>query len=234
MTALRQSSLAAEGPLKVSKYLSIQLLVDTHEMQDLLSALPEFVVANGSSVSEPGQGCQAPEAFLEVYRGYISTLKAGEIPTAESYRSRFYDMWTVNTDLLYAIPVGEDKQVIKACKPVVQLQAHSIGYSPIDGKFRPMVLGADAIPWGIQISYPQVFQDPKTAEIHKVDASENFPNTQFFKEIQRWVRSHTIPTPFVVDGQRTNVPMRLGKDCLSWISGHPQLKAKGIGIEGAP
>lgn len=230
-TQLRQSSLETEGALKVSKYLSVQVLVDSDEMAQLIEALPVFVAANGSGLSPIGEGLASPQDFLDVYSHYIDTLKRGEVPSSSMYRSRFYDMWTLDTDLLYAIPVNDSQQVVKACRPVIQLQAHSLAYSSIDGKFRPMVLGADTIQWGVQFSYPQVFQDPKTAQIHKVDESPDFPNTALFKRLQRWVRQHSIPTPFVVDGKKTNVPMRLGKACASWIHQHPQLQAKGITVE---
>jgi hypothetical protein len=48
--------------------------------------------------------------------------------------------------------------------------------------------------------------------------------------MQQWVRSHTIATPFEVEGKKVNVPIRLGKECLSRINSHPQLQAKGLRV----
>jgi len=66
-----------------------------------------------------------------------------------------------------------------------------------------------------------------------VRESSEFPNTALYRSVQRWMRAHTIPTPFHVNGKKINVPMRLGKKCLPWISEHCQLKEKGIKVEQA-
>jgi hypothetical protein len=63
-----------------------------------------------------------------------------------------------------------------------------------------------------------------------VRETPQFPNTTLFKRLQQWVRSHTIATPFEVEGKKINVPIRIGKRCLNWIHVHPQLRAKGIRV----
>ena len=133
--------------------------------------------------------------------------------------------------MVYTVPVDGDRQIIKVKKPVIQMQAHRIGYSSLDGKFRPMVMGKESISWGIQFSYPQIYED--SGKVVKVNESDQFPNTARFKKMQRWMRRHTIPTPFLADGKRVNVPMRLGKQCLPWINTHPQLVEKNIGVSTA-
>jgi hypothetical protein len=67
--------------------------------------------------------------------------------------------------------------------------------------------------------------------VEAVKETPSFPNTVLFHQIQRWMRGATIPTPFLVDGKGVNVPLRLGKRCLSWINTHAQLKAKGIRVK---
>ena len=227
---LRESTPEQEGLLKVSKFLSLQVLIDDTEMEQLVASLPSFQIIAANGVTEQGKGEVNPKDFLQTHASYIDVLKNGELPDPKDYRARFYDSWTVDTDLLYAVPVGDRQQLIKSTKPLIQLQAHQIAYAQSDGRFRPMGMGKNAITWGIQFSYPQLYQDPKTQELEKVDQSERFPNTSLFRKLQQWVRKNTVPTPFEVDSKRSNVPMRLGKQCLEWINQHPQLREQGIRV----
>lgn len=228
---LRESTPQQEGVMRVSRFLSVQALLDTSEMEKLLTTLQPFHIVIGGAVSEKGKGEVSPTSFLAVYRDYVEALKAGKLPEETHYRERFSDFWTVDTDILYAIPVAGGSQVIRTTRPVLQLQAHSMSYSARDGKFRPHVLGKECIVWGIQFTYPQIYQDPKTGSIQKLGPKDDFPNALLFKNLQRSLRSLSTPTPFLVEGRRINVPMRLGKACRSWIHAHPQLKEKNITVE---
>lgn len=227
---LRESTLQEEGPLQVSKWLSLQMLLDGEEMASLLESCQPLIFC-GSAVVAKGKSQVFPEGFLHVYRDYVEELKQGRLPNEALYRQRFNDLWTLDTGMLYAISLQGDRELVKACGPVVQLQAHFLGYSSLDKRFRPMVMGKDAIAWGIQFSYPQIFQDNRTREILPIAVSPRFPNTALFRAIQRWIRKHTIPTPFVVNGELTHVPIRLGKECLTWINHHPQLQEQGISVK---
>lgn len=206
--------------LQASKYLKIQVLLDKEEMRHLLQTLgPAFFAV----VSEPvhaNEGVVSPEEFLEKYGDYLQTFKA---------ERRFFSSALSSTmEAFYSLPVGKEKILIKPIQPVVQLQAHQFFYSPLDGKFHPMVSSEESISWGIQFSYPQLYQDPKTRQVVKVGAA--FPNTPLFTALMKWMRNFTMPTPFEIDGKRINSPIRVGKKSLAWIKNHPQLKVKGIAI----
>lgn len=230
MDKLRISTVE-EAPLQTSKWLKTQVILDENEMRDLCNSLGGFYFFLCGSVCDQGEGELNKENFLKHYRDYITALQHGNLPDQASYRQWFSPVMTTTTEVLYAIPIGENKQLIRVAKPVVQLQAHHMGYSEIDGKFRPMVFGSDSIPWGIQFSYPQLFQDDATKEVMQVRHSPEFPNSPLFQSLQKWMRIHTIPTPFMVNGEAMNVPMRIGKACLPWINKHPQLQAKGIAVK---
>ena len=159
----------------------------------------------------------------------ISGFKEGFLDEV-LYRQTFSSVFTVSSDSVYALPVGTDRRLIRVSRPVIQLQSHALDYSPHDEKFRAMVFGIDSVLWGIQFSYPQLFLDSRTKEAKAVVENGEFPNTRFFHTLQRWIRHHTIPTPFFVEGKRINVPIRLGKECLSWINNHPQLIKKNIKV----
>lgn len=230
MISLRESSYQ-EPPLEASKWLSVCLLIDVDEMRDLLLAMQPCLLFISGSVVEKGEGDLSLESFLDVYRDYIERLKNGELPLSSHYQKPFSSVMTTSADVLFAVPVGGDRQIVRVAKPVVQMQPSNIDYSPLEKKFRANVFGPNTIPWGIQYSYPQLYHESQTKEIKKTNDSQEHPNTALFHILQKWVRGHTIPTPFYVDGKVIHAPFRLGKGCLSWINHHPRLIEKGIQVQ---
>ncbi|MBN4067405.1 hypothetical protein JYU14_04910, partial [Simkania negevensis] len=156
-TVLRESSLQKEGPLYVSKFSRVQLLVDREEMRSLLGSLNPFGIYAASGVVDRGSGEVCCEEFLAVYDSYVGALQAGSAPIHPQVRCRFSDYWSASSDALYAAVLPNGRELVKACRPVIQLQPHLLSYSPDDGVFRSMVMGPDSISWGIQFSYPQLY-----------------------------------------------------------------------------
>ncbi len=216
--------------MEASKWLKVQALVDASEMQDLFHTLGDFKIYVTGTITPRGEGSIGHAKFLEAYKSYVEDLKNRRIPDEGVYRHLFSSVFTISPEFVNVMPIGEERQLIKVLRPVIQLQAHHLDYSIHDGKFRPMVFGIDSVTWGLQFSYPQLFKDSISNEVLTVTENENFPNTRLFHDLQRWIRRQTIPTPFIVENKKINVPMRLGKQCLSWINEHPQLKAKRLTI----
>lgn len=215
---------------QASRWQTCQVLIDANEMQGLFDVLGNFWIIQISGAIPIGQEVIKKEDFLSVYSTYIAALKKGEVPSVvEQMRDYFSSAFTVDLNALYAVKVNQERCLVKIRKPVVQLQSHRFDYSSVDGKFRSMVFGYDSIQWGIQFSYPHLYQDDKM-EVFTVREDSQFPNTALFKKLQRWVRSHTIAVPFEVDGRKINVPIRLGRQCLPWINSHPQFSAKGLRV----
>lgn len=231
---LRQSS-SNEKPLQASKWLQVQVLLSKNELAGLFEfleiSLGNFLLFPCGVVCGKEQSDIAKNIFLNIYGNYVDNLCRGVIPDAAYYRSYFSPAMTVTPEALFTIPVGEDRQIIRIAKPVIQLQAHNMDYSNVDKKFHSMVFGIDSIPWGIQFSYPQLFQDNETRQVEIVKKTKTFPNTALFQLLQKWMRTNTIPTPFIAEGKGVNVPMRLGKECLSWINSHPLLVQKHIQVK---
>lgn len=233
-TSLREGSLQVEGPLLVSKAIKLPALLDESEMEmlinDLKSTFEQLSLFYVQGLCKKIEGEILFSDFLTTYKEYVGFLKEGKAPPLEYFRGIFSSIMTVSTDILYSLSVSDDKHLIKATKPIVQLQPHHLHYSKEDGEFRSMVFGEDSISWGIQFSYPQLYQDPHTQEIFDVKVTPQFVNTLLFRTLQKWMREHTVATPFLVDGKRINVFVRLGKRCFRWIDCHPQLQKHGIGI----
>lgn len=219
-----------ELPLQASKWLDQQLLIDCDEMRALLAALGDFEIFQVGMVCERDAGMLSKEQFLSGYEGYVDCLKQGIIPDEKIFRPFFSSVFTNSREHLFRILLENNRHIIRVEKPVLQLQVNRIAYSHADGKFRGMVFGKESILWGIQISYPQLFQDANTKEVFTVSDNGKFPNTSLFRKLQLYLRQHTIPTPFQVGSARVNVPMRLGKQCSSWINRHPHLVQANIQV----
>ena len=217
-------------PMQASKWLNAPLLLDTDEMQKLILDLGDFWIFKVQGVINKDQESLSTEQFLNCYSDYIKGLKQGRFEESPYMKSVFSSVWTTSLDALYSIPVREDQQLIKIDKPVIQLQSNRLTFSKSDGKFRSMTFGPGSIHWGIQFSYPQIYQDA-AYRVLSVKETPEFPNTLLFKNLQRWVRENTVPTPFLVEEQKTNVPIRLGKNCFSWINNHPHLIANHLRVE---
>ncbi len=216
---LRISTPTHEGVYQGSKYLKFQVLCDQHELSSLFDVLKPFWIYQLTGLNDGVPIDQ--DYFLKEYESWIEGLKMGRLPTDADLRRLLACAFTAEVDALWKQEVPGHRFIIKIAKPVVQVQAHFFTYSSIDGVFRPMTMGQESIFWGLQFSFPQIYQDPKTMELLEVDES---PNAELFQKIKQWVRDTTRATPFVVDGKKTNVPIRLGKNCFSWIDKHPQLK----------
>ena len=224
---LRRSTPKIEGVLQVSKWIKCAVLLDIEEMQDLLQVLGQIDFFIVSEPVQIGKERISSEMFLNGYSRYVEGLKRGEIPDPNVYRTLFSCSLSKTPAIFYAMDLSDGRALVKSIQPVIQLQAHYFFYSAVDGKFHSMVQGSDSISWGVQFSYPQLFQDPHTRKIAKVVGCEN---TSVFSTLMQWMRSHTLPTPFIVNKERTNSPIRTGKQALSWVHNHLQLKQKGITI----
>lgn len=230
MVNLKVSTPEAEGVLQVSKSLKFQVLLEGKEMRALFNALSPCWIGAVSGVVSLQEGLIPVPLFLEHYEGYVEALKKGELPLESSLRPYFSGAISSTPEAFYARDVGKGRYLVKAVQPVVQMQAHHFFYSTLDRQFHPLVLGKESVTWGLQFSYPQIVQNPQTGMIEKVDPAG--ATTKLFQTLRGWMRDFTRPTPFLVNGEKKVEPIRLGKECFSWISEHPQMRAKGIRVGG--
>ena len=167
------------------------------------------------------------DLFLSQWGTYIDGIAQGQCVDESFLRPCLSSIFTSDPSLVYAQVLSNGKYLIKSRRPVIQLQRHHFVFSDT---FHFGVMGEESITWGVSFSYPQLFLDPHTQQIGKVEKNEYFPNTELFTRLRRWVRDHTTPTPFIVEGERKNQPIRLGKNCFEWINNHPGLKGKNLHV----
>lgn len=225
---IKISSIAEEGVMQVSKSRKLPILIEVDEMKDLFAALGSFFIFDVSRPVSAESAVISQDKFIAAYAEYIQGIKTKSLIDETRVQPIFSSIFTCDLDLLYAIPLQGEKFLIKAKKPVVQLQRHHFVFSD---QFHSGVMGKESVTWGIQFSYPLIFLDPKTKMVAKVEKNPLFPNTEFFDRLSKWVRHHTMATPFIFEEKQMNEPMRLGKKCFPWINDHPGLVAKKLRVK---
>jgi len=217
---IRVSNPRSEGVYQGSKWLKVPVLCDAEELEALFD--DSFFIVPLTGLFD-GKVVDA-KRFLNVYAGWIEQLKQGMAPSDSQLREILACGWTETLDSMWLQEVPGKGFLAKISRPIVQVQAHYFSYSRIDRVFRSMSMGEGSIFWGLQFSFPQVFQDPKTMAIQSTGKHP------LFEKLRLWSRTYTRATPFLVDGEKTNVPIRIGKGCFPWIGRHPQLVAQGIRV----
>jgi hypothetical protein len=205
-----------------TKFLKIPFLVSRDEMACLMHALGDFeVLLLGKIVPSPKV---THEVFLNEYHDYVKAIKTGEIP------SRLNSFVWTNSGGVALQSFGEKGELARPKMPMLLLQPSHVNYQQETKEFKPISFGQNLISWGFQLSYPTLYQDPISGKIEKVLENEKFGNTPLFKIFQKWIRKNTSPTPFLIEETKVNVPLRLGKECFSWIQHHRQLNERGLRV----
>ena len=156
---LRISTPAVEGVYQGSKYLKCQVLCDKDELESLFSELQPCSLFLLSGLTD-GNPIKISN-FIQEYGSWIEGLKSGVAPVDSQLRTILAAGLTLDTDALWKQEVPGNRFLVKIANPVIQIQAHFFTYSPIDGVFRPNSMGQNSIFWGLQFSFPQIYQDPK-------------------------------------------------------------------------
>ena len=161
MNEPRISTPALEGQFQAAKWIKIQALVDETELA-LLFQEP-FLIYPLSGTFPRSAFPMKKETYLEIYKSWIDALKSNTVP--KENRDINAVAWMRSSDSLWLQQIPGDRYMAKPCEPFVQVQIHQMGYSDVDQEFRPMILSQNSIFWGLQFSFPQVYQDPKTMDL---------------------------------------------------------------------
>ncbi len=224
------SSAHASPQLQASKWMAQQALLDFSEMQELFAILEQPQLYLCGSLWTQEQFKEHKKVFLEFYQSYVEKLKNGEMPDLTQCRTYFSACLTETSDAVYLQDAQQEQYILRPKQPIIQLQHHTMNYSPHDEKMRSMVFGKDIISWGIQFSYPQMYLDTTTNTVKQTNEGSH-PNGSLFKTLQRWLRQHSLPITFIVEGKAIPTAIRLGKKCTEWIKNEPQLQKHQLQIQ---
>jgi len=200
------------GELRCSKWLRHAVLLEREEMKEFLRFLEPCLFISPVKIVHKENWQIREEDILASYEQYLRWIRSNpEIPPAE-LRKEFTLMLSPAVDSFYSLPVGADRFLIKARIPPVQIRMYHCFISSVDGKILPMAMNVDSFTFGLEISYPQIYEDRKTGEFKKVLLDKGFSATPLYKKISGWLRKHTKPAPIEIRGKKVMAPFRMGKE----------------------
>lgn len=214
------SSVEKEGIMRCSKWLRHAVLLSSEEMKSFLDSLGSFFLIPSAGLVSSENWQVTKEEFLLQYSSYIEWLQSSSELPSPSERKFFTLMLSTSLDDFYAVPTSSDRYVIKARRPVIQIQLYHCFISRFDGQIHPMALSPESFSWGIQISYPQIYEDPSTHQFSKVMLVKDFITTEVFKEMVQWFRKNTKPVSLEIRDQKIYAPFRIGKESTDLVSSH--------------
>ncbi|MDN3507681.1 MAG: hypothetical protein P0S94_02035, partial [Simkaniaceae bacterium] len=112
---LRISDRSLEGSYQVSHPLKFPLFLVRSEMESLLAALGQPLIAQTSKLVSEDEIYVSVEAFLDAYERYIT----GKMEADD--RAILSSVMTKNCDALYAMQQSDGRYLVRPCLPVMQL-----------------------------------------------------------------------------------------------------------------
>ena len=188
------------------------MLLEMDELLDLLTQIEPFELFQTNAIVDSAEPIEK-KVFLNQYEENLKKIKNDQKGIHTFNYSLAKDITSFEKKVL-----PNQKIILKQKKPCILVQNHSFFYSTIDHTFHSNAKSEESIDWGVQFSIPQIAQDPNTKEI--IDIKMN----PIFKTIQKWTRTHTKPTPFLIEAKKMNATFRIGHKCMPWIQKHSQLE----------
>lgn len=218
------STIEKEGDLHCSKWVKHAILLDKEEMESFWKVLDSSIMISPVQKVSKEKWQVSKEHFFAQYEKYLSWLRLEEEFPPPALRKEFTLMASSFVEAFYAVSVALDQFIIKARCPVIQIQTYHCFISKFDRKIYPMAMNADSFTYGLQISYPQIYEEPHTGKFKKMLLEKDFPNTILYKQIVQWLRNHTKPAIFFIGDKEEVAPFRVGKKDKDWMSDHKRFK----------
>lgn len=216
---------APKGGLMASKWLSLPLFITGEDLKDALDVLQDGILAPLGYLVDKECLEISKEIVLKSYAELLQSLLSGEALDRKKLRDLTLRIAFSEEDL-YAYQAGENRFMVYERKPAIHMQPLFLSYSSEEKKFRSKVLGGDQIFWGVEFSFPQIYQDPFS---QKMEESWNkTEGSKKFKLLQKWSRRATKPAKFIIGAEEITVPFRKSISLDFKDIHHPQLKDKGI------
>lgn len=197
-----------------SKWQKIEVLLDPVELERLLQYLSPLVILNTSGVIRREKISIQVDEFTCLYEKYIAMLQ-GKIQ-----RDRICLSYALSQRLenFSVVKLSSNKYICRMVQPDVQIQAYSFLLDEA-GKPLSQVFSEEAIPFGLQFSYPAIFQDTQTMEVFST-TKNGFAGWKLFSAIRSWIRSYTAPLPIRFQEKTIKLPIRTGRLAAAWLTSH--------------
>ncbi len=214
---------------RFAKWISFELLLHPEEMKDLLESFSGTLAFSLRKTAPLAEQRISFSSLLQDYKKYVLYLMNGEIPPVEFLQNgNLYPVFTEDPMTLSYYPYKESGN-IKMQKPSMPAKPVCLHFSPRDLSVRPVARNPEDILWGLQFSFPYLYQDSQTKKIETFRPS-SYPNHSLPKRMRSFIRERTVPTTFLYQSQKLTSSFRLGKKYLPYISKHPQLKRYSLSV----
>lgn len=209
-------------PYEISRARSQRALLDPEEMASLFQELDPFVLFRTAAKEVLPVKEDDRYEWLLLYKEYIEQLQKNEVGRAVLL-SAFI---SPSQESFYALFTPSKKIQIRPRSPVIQITHHTFSFNAEERQFYSQIFGTEAISWGLEWSFPLLFEDPLTKEVFKLTDPEAWPALALFKKWERWLREHTEPAKFLSQEKKVVAPFRIGKKAKSWAKGlkNPKLR----------
>lgn len=200
-----------------SKWQRLQVLLDPRELEKLIEYLSPLLILNTSEVIPQEKISLPVEELVRLYEKYIAMLQG------KSPRERISLSYALSTRIenFCAIKLSSNKYICRLVQPDVQLQVYSFLLND-SGKPLSQVFSSETVSFGLQFSYPAIFQDGLTSQVFST-TKNTFSGWKLWSSIRSWIRNHTFPLPICFQGKNMRLPIRLGQVAATWITSHIDL-----------
>jgi len=208
--------IASPMQMHCSKWIRHAVLFDIDELEQWMELLSScYFFSPVYRVSSSHWQVEKTQLWKE-YNKYLDWIASQNTIPSLSLRNNFTLLISDVLDDFYAVRAGEDQYFIRARRPVLHMQLFHCFFSFLDQKFHPMAMHEDSFTFGLQLSYPQFYEDPDTGVFHKVLLEDSFSMTSMYRRLAKWLRHHTTPVVIRKGEEKMVAPFRQGKNGRDW------------------
>lgn len=201
---------------EVSKFLTLQMLITPQEFRMMRGSFGKLLWFDNSRLVSSDQPLSENEVD-QMYAEYFESLFSKNQKTLPGLAV------TAEKEAVVAVKVGENRWMIKPKTPIMQFKQHQFICGKT-GEFFSGVHGDEVVRWGFELSFPQMYVDPESKEVIHVMKDAAFLNSEVFRMAMKWMRYHTRPAQFLINGKIKRATFRLGKEAISYAKDLVDLK----------
>lgn len=212
------------GPFLASKWQKFYLFLSPKEVENLFAFWSiDHLYLTGKVLERESL---IVKNWIEKYANVLNAFWEGGSERNKLFSSILPAVISISEESLYRQDVSNGF-LVHMKDPCFVLQEHWFRYVPKDEKIYPMNFTNESLFWGLQFSYPQIFQDSKTKKIYNANLESSFGNAKLLILLRKWIREHTKPVSLQVGEMKHSTLFRIGKEYIKKIEDHSQIKEFG-------
>ncbi len=210
---------------QASKWWKLQVFFSLDALDFFFQDLGSFWICPLGKVLQEEEQILEKDQYLQAYKKKVDQYLTHHITPIEEISPCAF---TVLKEDLYLMNLSQNRFLLKIKNPVVQVHPYFFRFSKQNRSFLSNVYAEDSIFWGLQFSFPQIFQD-EDLNLHKVHP-QTFANAALFQKMRRWIRKHTSPISFEFEGEKIVTSMRASPQLFCLLQKYPKLIELGLNI----